>query len=218
MEVLQENGRNRPGAVELMFATHPMSEERYQTARNAAQSTYRDMLSGSDNRERYMDNTAGLRRIKDAISGLQRANGLLNKKKYEQARQELASALKIAPNDYAALVMMSKCRFALKHTPEAERYALKASKVYPQEAQAHVITGVTSIMQKKYGQAYQQFSEYDKLLPGNPEITFFKGYSLEGMQRREESAGEYSSYLRKVNRGEKAQHAYNRLKTWGYVR
>ncbi len=50
MEILQKNGRKRPGAIELMFATHPMSRERLQFARQQARSTYARFLSGAENR------------------------------------------------------------------------------------------------------------------------------------------------------------------------
>jgi len=59
---------------------------------------------------------------------------------------------------------------------------------------------------------------YDRLLPGNPEVTFFKGYSLENMQRRKEAARYYSNYLRRVNQGRQARYAYSRLRSWGYIR
>jgi len=56
------------------------------------------------------------------------------------------------------------------------------------------------------------------LLPGNPEVTFFKGYSLKNMQRRQEAARYYSNYLRRVNRGRQARYAYSRLRSRGYIR
>lgn len=50
-----------------MFATHPMSEERYQTAKNLAAIQFAAMQNAPIVRERYMDNTASLRRKKGAI-------------------------------------------------------------------------------------------------------------------------------------------------------
>jgi hypothetical protein len=56
------------------------------------------------------------------------------------------------------------------------------------------------------------------LLPGNPNTTFFKGFSLEGMQRIEPAANEYYQYLQTVNQGKQAKHAYQRLVEWGYIK
>ena len=38
------------------------------------------------------------------------------------------------------------------------------------------------------------------------------------MGSRQTAAQRYNQYLKEVNRGEKAQYAYNKLKEWGYVK
>ena len=218
MEILQQNGRNRPGAIELMFSTHPMSEERLRNAQRAANGQYRQMLDGAVNRERYMDHTAGLRRIKGAITALQQGSTALGKKNYQAAEAAFRQALQIAPHDYAALVMMARFRLGRQQPEAAVRYAKEATRVYPGEAQAHLVAGAADISLRRYDRALQQLDDYDRLLPGNPEVTFFKGFSLEKMQRRQEAAQQYSNYLRKVNQGRQAQYAYSRLRSWGYIR
>ncbi len=217
MEVLLKNGHRKPGAVELMFSTHPMSEERHATARQLADTRYASMLSAPDNRDRYMDNTAGLRRIKGAITAIQNGENALRKKKFGEAEEQLQRALKIAPNDYTALVVTAKSRLLRKKYAEAERYAMRAVGVYPEEAQAHIIAAVSSIETGRYEQALTQLSEYDRLLPGNPQILFFTGRAQEGRRRREEAARAYYGFLRQVRKGPQASYAYQRLVSWGYI-
>ena len=72
-------------------------------------------------------------------------------------------------------------------------------------------------MQKDYNTALADFTAYDKRLPGNPSITFMKGFSYEGMKNKQAAAQEYHRYLKQVTQGEMAEHAYSRLKTWGYL-
>ncbi len=218
MEILQQNGRNRPGAIELMFSTHPMSDERMRNAKQAATGQYQQMLGGPVNRERYMDHTAGLRRIKGTITALQQGSTALGKKNYQAAETAFKQALKESPQDYTALVMMAKLRLSRQQPAEAVSYAEKAGRVYPGEAQANLIAGAANISLNRYDRALQQLDNYDRLLPGNPEITFFKGYSLDQMHRKQEAATQYTNYLRRVNSGKQAQHAYSRLKSWGYIR
>jgi hypothetical protein len=55
-------------------------------------------------------------------------------------------------------------------------------------------------------------------LPGNPNITFYQGLSLEGMNHVPESANKYYQYIKIVNQGEKAKYAYQRLVQWGYIK
>ena len=58
----------------------------------------------------------------------------------------------------------------------------------------------------------------DTRLPRNPEILFLKGYAREGAQRQKEAAPYYIDYLKVVQQGSQAQHAYQRLVQWGYLR
>ena len=74
----------------------------------------------------------------------------------------------------------------------------------------------TSLSAKKFAQAHEHLATYDRLLPGNQEVLFFLGYSLEHMDRKEEAARRYTAYLQKQRQGEQAQHAASRLKEWGY--
>lgn len=62
--MLTKEAKRRPSALAQMFATHPVSSERYATARERAQGEYAALAERPRNRERYMDNTATLRAVK----------------------------------------------------------------------------------------------------------------------------------------------------------
>ena len=217
MEMLTKQGRNKPGAIEMMFATHPMSTERYNTARQRSQTQYAGFMQQPDNRERYMDYTADLRRIRGAVTAMQDGEKEMRRKRYQDAENHFDHALQIAPEDYAALVMMAKCQVAMNRPDRAGRYTDRASLIYPQEAQARHVSGISMIMNKRFGQANQVFSNYERMLPGNTDTVFFKALSLEGMQRQQAAAKEYYRYLRLVNSGPQARHAHDRLVGWGYL-
>jgi len=218
MDMLRLTSKYKPSAIELMFATHPMSEERYRTAVNAVDTQYRSSQSFSLYRDRYMDHTEKLRKMKLTIEELQKGETLMAKNKYGDAEIHFSKALGQTPEDYAGLVMMSKCQLAQKQYAKARSFAEKAKTVYPQEGQAYFISGFAKIKEKDYASAYEEFNYYEKLLSGNPNIIFFKGLSLEGMQRTKESANEYYIYLQIVNQGENAKYAYQRLVEWGYIK
>ena len=194
-----------------------MSSERYETAVGTARSKYKAQAQQPIHRERYMDHTAGLRKIKPAIDNLQKAEGLMAKKQYGQAEALYKKALKNAPQDYAALVMMSKCQLAQKKYADAGRYSSKAKAVYPAEAQGYFLDGYANYQQKRFDKALGDFDIYDRRLAGNPNILFFKGACFEGKQNKDKAANQYVSYLKVVNEGPMAQHAYQRLVDWGYV-
>ena len=217
MDMLKSMSNHKTNALELLFATHPMSEERYQTAVETARTQYSSSKSLPIYRERYMDHTANLRKIKGAITAMQLGEGAMAKQQYHEAEANYQKALTEAPDDYAGLVMMSKCQLAQKKHAEANRFAEMAKQVYPQEAQAYYVSGFSKIQKGSFDSAYAEFSMYEKMLPGNPNTIFYKGLASEGMQHRDQAASEYYRYLKQVNQGGQAKHAYQRLVEWGYV-
>jgi len=218
MDVLRGLSRTKPGAIELMFATHPMSDERYQTAVQRSKAGYPSAKGLPLQRERYMDETARLRAIKKAIEAMQAGQQLMAKKDFSGAESHFREALKEAPNDYTALLMMAQCLLTQKKDREAGVYAKQANQVYPQEPQAYETCGIINILNKDFDAAYEDFAVYDKLLPGNPGMAFLKGFSLEGMRQIPQAAKEYHRYLQAVNQGDQAKHAYRRLVEWGYIK
>jgi len=217
MDMLNEKNKSRPSAIELMFATHPMSDERYRNAVQSAATTYASSRNLPLNRERYMDNTASLRAIKGAIEAMQDGDEAMGAKNYRQAESHYGTALRRAPNDYAGLLSMAKCELMQKKYTEGARYAGRAKSVYPGEAQGHHLSGFAALKLKEFESAYRDFQTEHRLLPQNPTPIFFMGYSLDNMGRRTDAAREYQRYLQHVRQGDYAQHAAQRLQQWGYA-
>ena len=218
MNLLKGLNEHEPGITELFFATHPMSTERYDTAVKTAETKYAGFADQPIYRERYMDRTAGLRKIKGAIEAMQQGSTEMSQERYQAAESQFRHALRLAPEDYAALVMMAKAMMLQDKYKEGLVFSEQAQVVYPGEAQAVHLSGMSKIRLKQYAAAYEDFAAYDKLLPGNPNTAFLMGYSLEGMQDKKRSAQNYARFLNAVNQGPMAKHAYTRLVEWGYVR
>ena len=218
MEMLNSMSKHKSTTVDLLFATHPMSQERHDTAVQAANTKYKSALNGPLYRERYMDHTARLRAKKGAIQEIQNGEKEMAKSKYDDASNHFRKALKKAPDDYVALCMMSISNLAQKKYAVGRQYAEMAQKAYPKEAQAYHLSGFSKIQLKDFEGAYEEFSSFESLLPGNPNTIFFKGYCQEGMNHIEEAAKEYNRYLQIVQEGKFAQHAYRRLVDWGYIK
>lgn len=218
MTMLNNQAREKPNALELMFSTHPMSSERLDNTRRALASTHAEAARRPRQRERYMDNTGGLRRLRPAIAEQQKGEAMLNQKKFDAADGHMRRALQLAPDDYTGLVLMAKTQMAMKRPEEAKPYLAQAKAVYPTEAQAHHLAGVAFLQTRQPDQALAAFSQFERLLPGNPNTVFLKGYALEQMQDRRGAAQEYYRYLQMTSQGGQAQHAYSRLRGWGFVK
>lgn len=218
MDMLRSMSKHKPNAIELMFSTHPMSDERYDTALKTIQTNYQPDKKNPLYRERYMDHTARLRKIKPAIESMQQGEKEMAAQNYPSAEDHFKNALSAAPNDYAGLLMMSQCQLLMENYAQAERFAETAGQVFPEEAGSWHLNGFSKMKQKKYDNALDQFEKYEKILPGNPNTTFYKGFCLEQMENIKSAAQEYQNYLKAVNQGEKAAYAYERLTAWGYVK
>ena len=218
MDMLKSMSDHKVSSADLLFATHPMSSERYQTAVKTAEDKYKAAKSNPLHRERYMDNTAGLRKVKNAIFLMQQGDTLMAQKKYTDAESRFTRALRIAPNDYAGLVKLSQCQLLQKNYENADRNIQRAKNAYPQEAQAYFLSGFIKLNRTEYAPAFSDFSTYDQKLPGNPYVIFYKGFSLEGQDRNSEAAQYYNKFLQVVREGKQAQHAYYRLNEWGYIK
>jgi predicted Zn-dependent protease len=215
MGLLQAQSKAKPGMLETMFATHPMSDERYATARLGAERMYAASREARFKRERYMDSTARLRGLKPAIDAEQRGQGLLAKKSIGEAEAQFAQALAAAPDDYPGLVLMARAQLAQKRFQDADRYVERAVIVYPGEGQALALSGVVKLAIRQPELALQRFEAYDRALPGNPTALFFKGVALESMQNRAGAAQQYRAFLKSGARGNPANYATQRLREWG---
>ncbi|MBU1002157.1 MAG: M48 family metalloprotease [Proteobacteria bacterium] len=207
-----------PSALEVMFSSHPMSEERRDTAQHEAQTTYASSRSLPLQRERYMDSTAPLRKLKPAIEEMQAGEKFMSKKQYAEAEKHFNQALKLAPDDYTGLLLMSKCQLALGNKREGERYAELAKQANPGEAQALHVAGLAKLQQGNYDAALSQFSRYERALPGNPNTLYYEARALDGMGRRDEAARQYYRYLQSGSKDANAKQSYSRLQSWGYIK
>jgi predicted Zn-dependent protease len=216
--LLVREEKSAPSLLKTMFSSHPMSGERVGNAQRIAQTQYAASLKADPQRERFMDGTAPLRQLKPTIDACKQGETAMSAKRLPDAENRFAAALKAAPRDYASNMLMARCLAAQGRRPQALQYAETARNVYPQEAQAHKLSGTLALQGKDPQAAFQAFDRFDRLLPGDPGIAFLKGVSLEGMGDRRRAAEQYSAFLRSGAQGDSARFAQSRLRAFGVVR
>lgn len=218
MDAMMDTNEQKPGVIEMMFATHPFSGERYETAKQMAATQYAGAAGLPVQRERYMDHTARLRAQRGAIESMQKGQASMRRKAYQQAYDHYVQALRQAPDDYAGLLLLAECCQAMGRNDEARHAARRAKAVNPGEPQAHFVQGMAAVRAKDFAEGHQEFAAYKRMLPGNPNVTFWNGLALEGLGRRNQAANEYKAYLAAVGEGELAGHAHQRLTQWGFIK
>lgn len=218
MAMLRSLSTSDPSLVEVLFATHPMSDERFAQAQAQAQGYDARVLSRPQRRKSYQEVTAYLRAQRPALERLEAAQRALGKKQPAQARALCQQALSFLPNDYAALVLLARAELAADAPQTALKSAQRARAVYPTEPQGIVVHGLTAVRLRRFAEAVQDFTQVLHLLPADPTPMFWRGYALEGMGQRQAAAQDFRRYLAQVPSGHQAEYALRRLKEWGYVR
>jgi predicted Zn-dependent protease len=208
----------KPSVLETMFSSHPMASERVENAKRLATTTFAPSAGFNPQRERYMDSTSRLRALRPTIDACQRGEMAGARKDLAGAEREFGQALRLTPGDYAANVLMAQCLVAQKRYDDAQRYADQAKSIYPREAQAHKLAGISRLATRDPAGAFRDLDTFDRMLPGDRGVLFLKGVSLEQQGQREAAARHYAGFVRSVPEGGASNYAMSRLKSWGYVR
>ena len=214
-ELLLATEKGKPSLLETMFASHPLSRERRDTAARLAETVYAASLSRPHGRERYMDSTASLRRLQPTVVACQNGETALSRKQLPEAERQFAAALRHAPRDYAANLRMAQCKHAMGKFPEARRYAQTAREIYPEEAQAVKLIASVRLAQNDPAGALTDLEQFDRLLPGDAGTVFLKGIANEGLGRRQAAGKYFAQYLKYQANDSAAKYAKKRLVEWG---
>ncbi|MBL8330306.1 MAG: M48 family metalloprotease [Rubrivivax sp.] len=217
-EMLLTEERAKPGVLETMFSSHPLSQERRDNAARQAETTYADTTGRPAGRERYMDSISSLRRIQPTIAACQAGETAMSRKQWTEAERHLANAIRMTPGDYAANLRMAQTQQAMGRLPEARRYAQAARDIYPQEAQAVKLGATLKLALRDPGGALADLNAFDRLLPGDPGTVFLKGTAYEAMGQQRPAAEHFAQFLRMGATGDAASYSQQRLKAWGYIR
>jgi predicted Zn-dependent protease len=218
MAMLRGLSTREPGLVEILFATHPMSDERFAQAVSLARQRYAAALSRPRRREPFAAATARLRAQLPALERLEAAQRALGNKQPAQARALCQQALSFLPDDYAALVLLARAELAADAPQAAVQTAQRARAVYPSEAQGILVHGLAAVRLRRFAEAVHDFTQALQLLPADPTSLFWRGYALEAMGDRQAAAQDYYRYLQQGPSGPQAKYALRRLKEWRYVR
>jgi beta-barrel assembly-enhancing protease len=215
---LAETRQQRPALLAAMAAAQPMSAARRDAVRRNVETLHAGSRNNSARRERFMDRTASLRRLRPLIDACKNGELALARKDLNEAHAQFKSALETGPQDYAANLRMAQCLQAMGQVREARAFAIAARDAYPQEAQAHKLAATLALAQRDSAAAWLDLEAHDRLLPGDPGVVFLKGVTLEAMGQSRRAAEHYLAYLGYTEQGQAAQYAATRLKLLGHGR
>jgi predicted Zn-dependent protease len=212
MKLLVRISGSNPSALEQMFATHPMSAERLQTAETRARTEYAGRNAGFNQQAAFLSATASLRKNKPAFKQFATAETQLAQKQYAAAKGSAEQGLHLAPNDYVGLMLVAQASQKSGNLAGAQQAAQAAASVSPTGALAHGLLAQCALQRKDFGTALTHLNTLERQVPGDTRTSFYKGLAYEGQGQKQQATLAYQSYLQRGGANSaQGQYATQRL-------
>lgn len=193
MEVLKRTNERAPGLLERMFASHPMSSERVETARQRVAKVPADVRSRPEVVRPYRDATKLVRTTRDSYDQLARGRRLLAEKKVVEAVAVLRTAADATVGDPLPRAFLAAAELQSGGTQgalrDAERVAAEA--VGENIFYVQAITGEVFLEGGRFEDALLHLNAAKALLPDQAEVELLRGKALESLGRRSEAQAAY---------------------------
>ena len=211
-ELLVRLSQANPSLLARMFATHPMSSERLQAARQQARASATSGVPRALNREAFLAQTAGIRRHHAAYQHFARAETELARQRLDAARTEAEAGLRLAPDDTVGLLLLAQARQQGGQTAAARELAARVAGATPDVARAHSLLAECALKERKYTEALVHLAAFEKRVPGDTRARLYQGLAHDWLGNRRQAAAAYEAYLRQGAVGEaEGQFALRRL-------
>lgn len=215
MQLLVRISGTTPSALEQMFASHPMSTERLQTAQERLRTHYAGVNRGENGMAAYQNATASLRADTPAIQQFEVAARELARQQPVAAMRAAQQGLRSKPNDYTGLLLLAQAEQMAGNQDAAYRAATQAMRTQPNGARARSILAQSALQKGDYTQAIAHLNSFEQMVPGEPRTAFFKGLAYEGAGNRSEATREYAAFVRKTGQtSREGRHAAQRLQQY----
>lgn len=210
MRLLVRISKSEPTLLEQMFATHPMSAERLETATQRLQTHYAN-AQGRDGAGDYAAATAKLRTEKAAINAIAKAESQVANKQFAAAIQSAQHGLAVIPRDPAGLMILAEAYAASGQLATARQMATTGLTTAA-SLRAESMLAQCALQQKEYTVALQHLSRLESRGSADPRISFYKGVAYEGLNRKAEAVQSYNHYvMRSKNVSPENRYARQRL-------
>jgi len=201
-----------PSALERMFATHPMSAERLQTAQARIQTEYAGQNRGVNNQAAFLAATARIRGNQAAFKHFSAAERQLAQKQFAAARVSAEQGLLLAPNDYVGLMLLAQANQKGGNLAGARQAAALAAQVNPSGARAQGVLAQCALQSQDYATALAHLDAFERQVPGEARTPFYRGLAYEGQGRSQLAARAYRAYVaRSGANSPEGQYAARRL-------
>ena len=217
-EILLRLREEKPNAVQQIFSTHPLSEERIQDARDQLEEIRSEVDGSNQNRlQKFQTIVAETwKPRKPAYEHLDEGIRKLEKGRVQPALEAFRTARERFDEGPLIRAWYGRALTEAGRWKEGRRELNRALSIDADNYRVRLFSGINYLRLGKHARSLEDLNEADRLLEGTPPVLFFKGRNYEELGNREQAAELYIQYLKRVPEGEQASYARARLRDWGY--
>jgi predicted Zn-dependent protease len=213
-KVLLDLQKRQPGAVERLFASHPMSAERLDTAQKRIALLPADVQSRPLRSEPYRTAMADVIVVRPAWDLASEGQALLGQKKDREAEVKLTQAVHLAPKAGVIRTLHAISLASLKQKGPAVDEARDGARLAGGVFVSRLVAGEL-LLAPDPAAALDNLEGAEKLLPGQAQVSLLRGRALENLGRKSDAAAAYKEAYDRDPNGEVGAEAARRARGLG---
>lgn len=214
METLASTNQRSPSFVEQMFASHPMTSERIDTARQRVANAPPELTSRPLTTAEYTAATDLVRRQREAYDRVVEARASMSNESFDSARRLLQQSADEWRDDGLLRIFLATVLARQEQMDAATREASKAVVDAPAIFMVQATGARIFLARERWNPALDALDRADGILPGMPDVRYYRGRCLEELGRDREAAEAYLWVARNApdsDVGRAAAERYRRL-------
>jgi predicted Zn-dependent protease len=218
MEILQAAAKREPSKFETLFASHPVTSERIQTARERLSTGYPEAQTRATQTEEFRRAISQLRDEAPAFALADEAKELAKNRRAREAEERLARAASMVPSSPILNALWSDTLYDIGDYRRAEEVSDRANSLNPQLYYSRLVNGAANWRLRDFRESIEQLRTAEKLVPDTVLVAYFAGRNFEDTGDRRAAAEQYVKVAQATQgQGEYGQYAVTRLREWGYL-
>jgi len=191
MATLGSTRQREPSFVEQMFASHPLTSERIETAKQQVANAPAELTSRPLTAAEYSAATGLVRRQREAYDRVVEARAMMSKESFDAARRLLQQSADEWRDDGLLRIFLATALARQDRMDLAAREAYQAIEDAPGIFMVQATAARIFLADEQWQAALDALDRADGILPGMPDVRFSRGRALEEMGRYREAADAY---------------------------
>jgi len=213
-KVLLSLQKTKPGAIERMFASHPMSAERLATAEKRVAALPPEVRDRPLTVTPYRQATKRVMAERPAWDLAADAQALLAGNKAREAEAKLAEAVRLVPTSGVLRTLHAASLAQAKRADAAITEAREGARLAQGVFLSQVVAGELLVPDNP-GAALEYLGRAEEVLGGIAEVAYMHGVAYEKLRRRDYAIAAYKEAYRRDPQGEVGAAAAKRLQALG---